>query len=233
MNSWLLGRGNFASDVRQGSVYFESDGLRIHAYTYCRGDSVGKPALIVCHGRTPESLELSGIARKIAEYGFFALNLEGRGRGKSEGGEQELWNEQGYLRDVMAAVDFTLGLDVDRQRVAIIGQSLGSGTAIIAAAHEPRLKACVALHPYSDYAFSTEPRPGDPDVRRPVDYVAQIAPRPLLIIAGEKDETLPVAGAHELYDAAGDPKRLLIVQDGTHSIEDTEVYALGWLLTNV
>ncbi len=234
MNSWLLGRGRLTRAVRRSDLWFDSDGLRIHVYQYSQGSPRGKPALLVCHGRTTDSLELSGIAWKIAEYGWVAYNVEGRGRGQSEGGEEELGDEQGYLRDVLAFVDFVFTQPVNHGRVAVIGQSLGSGVAVIAAAKRPRLKACVALHPYSTYGFQTGPTLADePDIRRPVDYVAAVSPRPLLIIAGEKDDALPVTLAHELYDAAGDPKRLLTIRDGTHSIEDTEMYALGWLLTNV
>jgi fermentation-respiration switch protein FrsA (DUF1100 family) len=38
--------------------------------------------------------------------------------------------------------------------------------------------------------------------------VGRISPRPLLLIHGEEDETVPVRHAQLLFDAAGDPKQL-------------------------
>lgn len=231
MNSWLLGKGRFARTVKRSSAFFDSDGLRIHAYQYCAGKPDRKPALLVCHGFTADSLELSGIARKLAEYGFLTLNIEARGRGESEGDPEDTC---GYVRDALRAVDYLSSLPIDRKRIGVIGQSLGSGVAVLAAAEDPRLQVCVALHPYSRLLRLGRPaEPGELDVARPAEHVARISPRPLLIIAGESDDVLPVTLAHELYEAAGEPKRMVVIRHGTHSIEDAEMYALGWLLTNL
>jgi hypothetical protein len=49
---------------------------------------------------------------------------------------------------------------------------------------------------------------------RPLDYVARLAPRALLLISVEHDAVTPEDHARALYDAAGDP-RCLLVQTGT------------------
>ena len=40
--------------------------------------------------------------------------------------------------------------------------------------------------------------------------------RPLLIIHGEKDEAVPLSNAKELFDAAHQPKKLVVIKNGDH-----------------
>ncbi|MFZ2259310.1 MAG: alpha/beta hydrolase [Luteococcus japonicus] len=51
---------------------------------------------------------------------------------------------------------------------------------------------------------------------QPVDVVAEIAPRPLLIVHGTHDHVIPVEHAHRLADAAGDGCELRIVDGVDH-----------------
>jgi uncharacterized protein len=51
---------------------------------------------------------------------------------------------------------------------------------------------------------------------RPIDVVARIAPRPLLIIHGANDTLVPAAHARQLYQAAGEPRQLWIVPEVEH-----------------
>jgi dipeptidyl aminopeptidase/acylaminoacyl peptidase len=51
---------------------------------------------------------------------------------------------------------------------------------------------------------------------RPIDVVASIAPRALMLIAVEDDATTPEDHAYELFERAGEPKRLVIQTGTTH-----------------
>jgi hypothetical protein len=51
---------------------------------------------------------------------------------------------------------------------------------------------------------------------RPIDYVARVAPRALMLIAVENDATTPEDHAYALYERAGGPKRLVIQTGTTH-----------------
>lgn len=51
---------------------------------------------------------------------------------------------------------------------------------------------------------------------RPIDVVHQIAPRGLLIIGVDNDEVTPTAHSKWLYEAAGRPKSLILLQGTTH-----------------
>jgi fermentation-respiration switch protein FrsA (DUF1100 family) len=60
--------------------------------------------------------------------------------------------------------------------------------------------------------------------------VAEIAPRPLLVIAGSKDAIVAPSAVHKLYDAAGEPKDYELV-DATHTdcAERSKFAVLRWL----
>lgn len=51
---------------------------------------------------------------------------------------------------------------------------------------------------------------------RPVDVAHRIAPRPLLVIAAERDVLVPPSQALALYEQALDPKRLVTIPDMNH-----------------
>ena len=231
LNSWLLAEGHFSNDVECQDLHFTHEALRIHAYLYCSGGPTDKPAALLLHGHTPDTLELAALAKKLAEFGWAAVVLEGRGRGLSEGNAEDV---NGYVRDAVTALKYMRILGVDRTRMYVVGQSLGSAVAVLCGVVDQEVAGVVALHAYDE--ISPDALGGgveEPDVRRPVDVVHKISPRPLLIIAGEKDNILPCEGAIRLYKAAKDPKRLVILRDGTHALEDSEVYVLGWLVSRV
>jgi fermentation-respiration switch protein FrsA (DUF1100 family) len=51
---------------------------------------------------------------------------------------------------------------------------------------------------------------------RPVAEVAAIAPRPVLIVHGTEDRTIPIEHAYRVYEAAGAPKELWIGEGADH-----------------
>jgi pimeloyl-ACP methyl ester carboxylesterase len=57
----------------------------------------------------------------------------------------------------------------------------------------------------------------DPVPLPPDDAAALIAPIPLLIVHGDKDDFFPLDHPQQIYDAAGDPKELWIVPGFGHA----------------
>jgi fermentation-respiration switch protein FrsA (DUF1100 family) len=54
------------------------------------------------------------------------------------------------------------------------------------------------------------------DDLRSADVVGAIAPRPILFIAGTVDPVVSLADARALYDAAGDPKQIDVIEGAGH-----------------
>jgi fermentation-respiration switch protein FrsA (DUF1100 family) len=54
------------------------------------------------------------------------------------------------------------------------------------------------------------------DDLRPVDDVAALSPRPILIMQAEADDVVPADSGRRLYDAAAEPKALWSVPNVAH-----------------
>jgi fermentation-respiration switch protein FrsA (DUF1100 family) len=136
--------------------------------------------------------------------------------------------------DVRAAADFVLE-GYPEERIGVMGYSMGAVAAILAAADDPRLQAVLAVSPFATLYEAVRHRLGHlgpltpviawcgekmtnlhlADVR-PVDVVAQLSPRPILIVEGGDDQMLPPASGQRLYKAAAEPKELWSVPGVAH-----------------
>jgi len=134
--------------------------------------------------------------------------------------------------------------DVDPERIGVYGASLGGAVAIMAGAEIPELKAVVADSSFASVEWVVrhqfqrlEQVPiwlapvvvtmgswqtgVDAGQIAPIQRVARISPRPLLIIHGEQDETFLVENATLLARAAGPSVELWIEPGAGH----TSLYA--------
>jgi pimeloyl-ACP methyl ester carboxylesterase len=173
----------------------------------------------------------------LARHGYELLLVEWRGCSDS----QEIRHTLGYKEtlDVMAAADFLLGED-SAGRIGALGFSVGGAAAIRAAAFHPGISAVVAMGNYHDleaeirgagdehpllsaifenqiaWLFQRETGVSFAEEPEPVELVAQISPRPVLLIFGELEESLPPASGRLLFQAAGEPRELWIVPHVGH-----------------
>jgi alpha-beta hydrolase superfamily lysophospholipase len=226
------------SDLGVADVTFEStDGTTIRAWLALA--KVGAPAVVLVHGFKTSREEMLPWARFLHNAGYNALLLDLRGAGRSGGGTIGLGATE--PRDIMEAVQ-TAGEAFRTDHVAVLGISLGAGAAILAAADDPRISAVVADSAWTDQYFQLArlgvvdigpfrlPLPplgvvavnamvgADVTRARPLDAIARISPRPILLIHSADDDngTTPVAGARKLFAAAGEPKDLWVAPRGGH-----------------
>ncbi len=124
---------------------------------------------------------------------------------------------------------------VDKNRIILVGASLGVPFAATAAARDRRITSLMLVHGAADNRLWLEVQ-----VARRIDtellhyplatilywlaygpvldtskHVANVSPRPVLIIGARDDERTPAGQAELLFDAARDPKRLRCT-DGQH-----------------
>jgi dienelactone hydrolase len=123
------------------------------------------------------------------------------------------WTLQGkMIWDVKRAVEY-LGTrpEVDKERIGMIGHSMGAAETWFSMPLEPKLKVGVAscatttfasilaagaIHNYGLYV------PGLLQWGDTPDIVSMIAPRPFFLLTGEQDWRFPVSGAKEVYTRA-------------------------------
>lgn len=190
-------------------------------------------AVILTHGSGGDHCDLAAEVQILGRAGFGVLAFDWPGHGESQGDIQ--WAESERLA-LKGAIDW-LGAQsgVDPQRIGVLGFSMGGLIVTQVAAEDARLRA-VALagtphNPreqtrweYRRWGFVTEwpafyaiQRSGlNLDQGIPEELVARIAPRPLLLVSGGKDEVVPPWMSERLYRAAAEPKRLLSIAGAGH-----------------
>jgi len=70
----------------------------------------------------------------------------------------------------------------------------------------------------------------------PIKCVAEIAPRPLLLVHGSEDEVVDVSHAHKLYGRAGEPKQIVIIDGAGHRLRQddrTMAIVIDWLESHI
>jgi fermentation-respiration switch protein FrsA (DUF1100 family) len=206
-----------------------SDGLILRGW-YIPGQNGATVVLV--HGYARDRTELLPEARMLVNLGYGVLLFDTRAQGASDGAHIGL----GYLEtlDVRAAVDFALAQSPQTQ-IGVIGYSIGAVAALQAAAEDTRIRAVIAVSPFASLRDTVRHRfrkiqpPAsilvwwgermtglDVDDLRPVDVVARIAPRPILIMQGEEDQMVPACSGQRLFAAALEPKELWSVPGVAH-----------------
>jgi pimeloyl-ACP methyl ester carboxylesterase len=140
--------------------------------------------------------------------------------------------------DVAAAVQFMQRQpDVVDHKIGVLGFSIGGVLAVESAARLPKIQAVIAEGNFDDLTTNITPRGAretqvgslvqgfivfffryytgtDPALVRPIDSVAKISPRPLLLIAGEHEAAANRTQAQ--FEAAGPPKELWLAPQVGH-----------------
>jgi dienelactone hydrolase len=153
-----------------------------------------------------------------------------------------------HLWDLIRTLDYLCARpEVDTARIGCIGHSLGGQETFFLMATDERIHASVVncgvgtVQSFFDQHVSHNTAwyvPGFLDLGDTPAFIELIAPRPLYIIAGERDRIFPlfgvrqiIAAAEDRYTAAGQPDAFThTLFDGGHSFpaENREL-AYGWL----
>ena len=191
------------------------------------------PVAIVLPGLDACKEELHAWAEGFVDRGLAALTLDGPGQGETSFHlpvTHEWGGVIGAVIDVLERRD-----DVDGSRVGVVGQSLGALYAPLAAAGEPRLKACIANCGPFDWGTVL---PKMPKVSQEVFRVrshsktieechergkaltlvgrAENIRCPLLVIFGAGDRLIAPAEGERLAREASGPSELVVYPEGNH-----------------
>ncbi|NHB77114.1 alpha/beta hydrolase [Rhodobacter calidifons] len=182
------------------------DGTRLVLWL-SRPEHPRAPVILFLHGNAGEIADRADRLAFYRDRGFGVAFLSWRGYGGSGGRP----SEAGLLLDAQTAYDHLRDLGIAPGRIAVVGESLGTGPAVMLAAKNP-VGAMILEAPYSaavDIARSAYPwAPVGllmKDQFRTRDHIAGIG-APLLILHGEADKVIPAGHGRRLYDLAPQPK---------------------------
>jgi uncharacterized protein len=250
---WTLGQAVAATNVPRTSVGATTPGDRGLAYEdveFETADGVvlsgwyipsrNGAAVVLMHGSGSTRSGVLDQAVVLAENGFGVLLFDARGHGRSDGRAMDFgWYGE---VDASAAVTFLQAQrDVNDERIAAIGMSMGGEQAIGAAAADPRIRVVIAEgatnRTAADKAWLSEEFGWRGAVQERIEWltygiadaltaanqpitlreaVAAAAPRPVLLIAAGAVENEPLSGRY-IQRGSPDTVELWVVPDTGHT----------------
>src|SRR5690349_4263364 len=198
----------------------ERNGL---AYALFLPDGEPSAGVVICHGAGSAKESHFDFGRATRGAGMAALAFDARGHGRSTGDFGPT-----AFADVIEMVDL---LREHTPHVALRGSSMGGFQVLHAAAiADPPVVAVVAICPAPEdlllrgvragrLEFRMDRRSIEPwlrtlDIRKAVASLA--GKTAVMLMHAQGDEQLPYTISEELFEVAGEPKRLLVVPGGHH-----------------
>ncbi len=207
------------------AVDFKSaDGTPLHGWFIPAKDKTAKTAkatVVFSHGNAGSISYHLGFCAWLAEAGYNVLVYDYRGFGKSGG----TVDRRGMIDDVKAAFAYALKRpDIDHRRLISYGHSLGGAQSVTALGETPvkGLRAIIIDGAFASYQAMARIIGGQlgaslvTDELAPKDFVSKLAPVPLLVVHGTRDEVVPVTQGRLLFETASQPKTLFEVKSGRH-----------------
>lgn len=189
-----------ASGGAEQLEYGAEGGATIRATFTPSGESGRGPAVILVHQFGSDRSDWDELVPQLNERGFHTLAYDIRGMGDSEA--EDPGDVAAFPLDVQAAVrQLRARDDVDPERIAAIGASVGAGTVFVAAGSGHGLARTVALSPSAGRGLDG-------------DDVEGFAPRGVLFVADESE----IGDSRELAEETAEPKRVLQSQADGHGI---------------
>jgi fermentation-respiration switch protein FrsA (DUF1100 family) len=214
-------------------TFTTDDGVRLQGWFVRPAARKALATVIVFNGNAGNRAFRAPLGAALSHAGLSVLLFDYRGYGGSDGRP----SEAGLALDAIAARRYVLSrADVNPRTLVYFGESLGTGVAVRLAAEHPALavilrSAFTSLADVGSFHYPFLPvKWGLRDKFRSLDFVQRIT-SPLLVIAAEHDSVVPSELSRRLYEAARQPKRLLVLPGVDHN--DYELLAGGRVIGEV
>ncbi len=219
----LLAAGYFVSQqgAKEGfgeKIEFKTSDGWVIVGSYLAPPTKPAPVLILLHmyGRTRYTWRT--VAKTWNEMGFAVLAIDLRGHGESTTRDGKSLTYRQFTakefaameNDVKGAIDFLLqekGGDIDKDRIFVIGASIGANTALRAGCIDERIRAIVLLSPGFAYHVPISE-----------DLMKCYGERPVLFIAAKGDAEAYVT-CEKLYGLASGVKEFKVLEGSAHGTQ--------------
>ena len=217
------------------------DGTQLRGWFLPAGADEGRghPVVVVMHGWGSAAEDLFAAAPAVVGAGLSVLFVDARGHGRSDAAE--FMSMPRFAEDLQSAVAWLrLRPDVDPDRIALVGHSVGAGAALLVAARDRRIAAVVSIasmaHPREMISRSFRryhvPRPlvraGLRTIERtighrfddfaPLHTITRVTAL-VLVLHGLDDPTVPVIDAERLAQSGPAVTLRLVPGAGHRSLE--------------
>lgn len=200
-----------------------ADGQRLHGWFFPAASNPSTATVIYFHGNGGNINNVGWIGERLSTRGFDSLIFDYRGYGRSEG---DLKDEQGLYADANAAYEYLVKeRGVLPHRIVLYGQSLGTAAAAALAMRNKCGAVILESGPSSASNVARTALPWLPTqlhflARNRFDSAHKLASVqcPVLITHGDPDGTIPTENSRILFEAAREPKKLILFPGADHNV---------------
>jgi len=218
------------------SVRFPTrDGVLLHGWLFPAWGGHDRPsrgAFVQFHGNAGNITSHFVSLSWVTDWGYDFFTFDYRGYGRSRGRP----SQEGVNLDALAALAYiqaTIPQRGDAPDLVLVGQSLG-GAVLLRALEDVRdrrrIRAVViegSFYSYDEIAEDVLDR--SPlsflswlapwlvsESTSPEPYIGNVSPIPLLVVHGDRDQTIPYRFGRAIFDKARQPKQFYRVRGGRH-----------------
>lgn len=217
------------ADIKQAVT----EGFKAEEFTYQAADGTelygwavkprkGKKVIVFYHGNSYNIAKFIYKLKPLTDQGYGVFIGEYRGFGGIKG---EI-TQKGLEMDAMAAIDKLHSWGYRNKQIILYGMSLGSHTSSYVAANAKggKFAGLILEVPFDSLLEVVKQRiwpifPFDliiKDKYYNIDNVKNLN-IPVLVMASNQDQVVPVQRAIELFNAANDPKEMIVYENVEHS----------------
>jgi alpha-beta hydrolase superfamily lysophospholipase len=213
--------------MNQKNITFSSNGFILRG-TLHLPTAERPPVVIGSHGlfSSGSSPKQIALARQCNDLGIAFFRFDHRGCGKSDGIFRDVTSLEARCNDMTIAIKTIQNRKDTGNRIGLFGSSMGGAVclSVFAASHACSIVTCAApvrsssiikRLEKSDHSNKLTPpfykRYLDSDISNNLPSTHHI-----LIFHGDSDDLVPSSNAKEIYEKAGDPKKLIIQKHGDH-----------------
>lgn len=242
--------------VKIVSTKFSSGGRILKGNFVVPDETGPFPGICKFHGLPGGPNQVSGIATLLAQAGFVVLTFDFTGFRKSEGifrlgrSIEDAVEAVSHLLESELSLDSWVGVYGASYGGAIGICAAGRNPRISAVCFRAPVYDTLwfaqspMIRPAVDNLVENDPSQirgiedsetqelilknlvDDAKIHNPMNEISKISPRPLFIIHGSDDKGIDLTGVKRLFEAAGEPKDLAIVEGADHVLSDSTAYEI-------
>jgi len=176
----------------------------ITADLYVSQSSAPRSALIIALAQNDQPPKWSAFGHKLAGMNYAVMILR-EARPAKDNSSVEVDSEQ-IIHSAIASLRSQTTAKI--HKIAVMGVGLTGFSALYAAASDTSVAAVITLCP-----------PGQSGFAEIDSALVKLPPRPLLVIASNKDPLAPAEESQKFYDSAKEPKKLVWLATEKHGTE--------------
>jgi len=217
--------------MNQKNITFSSNGFILKGTLHLPAAEY-PPVVIGSHGlfSNGSSPKQIALAKQCNAFGIAFFRFDHRGCGQSQGVFQNVTSVEARCNDMFSAIKIIQNRKDTGNRIGLFGSSMGGTVCISVFAKSDVYSIVTCAAPVRSNSIiktlekshnSNTPNPTfykrylDSDISDKLSSIHHI-----LIFHGDSDALVPPLNAREIYEKAGDPKKLIIQKDGDHRMSN-------------